>query len=225
MECKLIVKVFRFNSKTDYLPYYKKHVVKIDTQKSVSDLLLLIQDEESSFEYPQDKYAAIKINDKSLFTTEKLEDIVEFFGKELQLDPLSSKRAVQDLTINIDDFLNRFDILDALVDSKDKKVFNSYIKEHYSSPVLQIEEEFLGDALFAFAYDMIKKYPERKKSILKAISSHKEGIFLHVNISNKLYPVCTDLERKIDYLKNEIVKLDVPTNCYVEKQQKLSRSL
>jgi succinate dehydrogenase/fumarate reductase-like Fe-S protein len=225
MECKLILEVFRFDCKTDYLPYYKKIVLKIDSQKTVADLLAVIKDDESSFEYPTGKNAAIKINGKALFTKEKIEDIKEFFGKELQFDPLSSKRAVKDLSINIDDFEERFDLLDAFVDASDKKVYKTYMREHYSSPIINMEDDFIGDGLFAFAYDMIQKYPQRKTSILETIAKKDSGIWLHVNISNRLYPMDTELERKIVYLKNAILNDENINNSFVDEQRNLSRGI
>jgi len=222
MVSKLVLGVFRFNSKTDYLPYYKKIVIKIDMEKTVADLLAVIKEDEKVFEYPTDENAAIKINGKALFTTEKLSDVVSHFGKELQLDPLNSKRAINDLLMNYDDFEDRFDVLDAFVDASDRKLFKSYIREHYSSVVINLEEEYLGDGLFAFAYDMIQKYPERKSQILNSIAEKDIGIWLHINISNKLFPKNYELERKVDFLKNEIIKQADSANNFVEKQKKLS---
>lgn len=224
MECKFILQVFRFNHKTDYLPYYKKHVIKIDTKKTVADLLCIIQEDEKSFGYPKEINAAIKINGKALFTNEKLEDIREFFGKELKLEPLSTKRVTHDLIINEEDFDSRFDVLDAFVDAEDRKVFKSYLREHCVSPIITIEEDFLGDGLFAFAYDMVQKYPERKEKILNTLCSKDLGIWLHVNISNKLYPPNTELESKIDFLKNEILKQNTPANSYVGALQNTTNS-
>jgi disulfide oxidoreductase YuzD len=124
--------------------------------------------------------------------------------------------------MNYDDFKDRFDTLDAFVDASDKKLYKSYIREHYISPIINLEEDYLGDGLFSFAYDMIQKYPERKTQILNAISSQDNGVWLHVNISNKLFPQNYDLERKIDFLKNEIIKQEVPANKFVEKQKNFS---
>jgi succinate dehydrogenase/fumarate reductase-like Fe-S protein len=225
MECKLVLEVFRFDCKTDYLPYYKKVVVKIDGEKTVADLLAIIKDDEKVFEYPTGENAAIKINGKSLFTTQKIEDIKEFFGKELQLDPLNARRAQKDLCINEDDFNERFDVLDAFVDASDRKVYKSYIKEHYSSPILNMEEDFIGDGLFAFAYDMVQKYPQRKEKILEAISKKDSGVWLHVNISNKLYPQDTSLEGKIVYLKNEILNADSISDTFIDTQRNISRGM
>ncbi len=225
MECKLILEVFRFDCKTDYLPYYKKVVMKIDEKKTVADLLAIIKEDEKAFEYPVGKNAAIKINDKSLFTTQKIEDIKKIFGKELKLEPLSSKHSTKDLSINEKDFEEKFDLLDAFVASNDRKVYKSYIREHYSSPMVNMEEEFLGDALFAFAYDMSVKYPQRKTQILETIAQQDSGIWLHVNISNRLYPANTELERKIVYLKNAILNDENIKNEFVNSLRDLSRSM
>jgi succinate dehydrogenase/fumarate reductase-like Fe-S protein len=200
-------------------------VLKIDTQKTVADLLAVIKDDEKSFEYPTGVNAAIKINGKSLFTNTKIEDIKEFFGKELQLDPLNSKRAEKDLRINLDDFEAKFDILDAFVDASDRKVFKSYVREHYASPIVNMEDNFIGDGLFAFAYDMVKKYPERATKILESIAKKDSGVWLHVNISNRLYPQDTALEAKIVYLKNAILNEDSITDSFVDAQRNISEGM
>ena len=187
--------------------------------------MAVIKDDENSFEYPKGKNAAIQINGKALFITQKIKDIKEFFGKELQLDPLSSKRSVKDLSINEEDFDEKFDLLDAFVEANDRKVFKSYIREHYVSPIINMEENFIGDGLFAFAYDMVIKYPERKTKILEAIAKKDSGIWLHVNISNKLYPTNAELERKIVYLKNAILNDENIKNNFVETQRNLSRGM
>ena len=225
MECKLVLEVFRFDCKTDYLPYYKKVVIKIDEEKTVADLLAIIKDDEKAFEYPTGVNAAIKINDKALFINEKIKSIKDSFGKELQLDPLSSKRSEKDLRINMEDFDERFDLLDAFVDSSDRKIYKSYIREHYVSPIVNMEDDFIGDGLFAFAYDMVLKYPERKTQILESIAKKDGGVWLHVNTSNKLYPADVSLESKVVYLKNAILNDEKIKNDFVDSQRNLSRGM
>ncbi len=225
MECKLILEVFRFDCKCDYLPYYKKIVLKIDAKSSVADLLGSIGEDDSSFSYPVGPNAAININGKSLFVTETIGDIRDYFGDELRLDPLCTKHSIEDLRINHDDFDAKFDLLDALVDSEDRYLFKSYIREHYSSPMVNLEEDFVGDGLLGFAYDMIKKYPQRKTEILKSIADAKSGIWLHINISNRLYPNDTELERKVIYLKNAIMESEDIKNDFVVSLRDISRSM
>lgn len=217
MECKLELSVFRFNAKTDFLPYYKKHFITIDKSKCINDLLALIHAEDGSFEYPKDEFSALKINGKALFSHESIEGIVERLGKNLTLEPLSTKRVINDLVINTDDFYQKFDLLDAYVDGKDRVLFESYILYHYASPVLDFEENYHGDALFAFAYDMLQKHPEQKDHILKIVANENNGLFLHVKLCKKIYPCGAEVERKIMELKNEVMKHSPFASTLVEK--------
>lgn len=217
MECKLELSVFRFDAKTDFLPYYKKHIIKIDKSKTLNDIFALIVKDDLSFDYPKDEYAAIKLNGKALFTTVTVEEIVENFGKELTLEPLNTKRVVKDMIINDDDFYASFDLLDAYVDSKDKTTFKQYILYHYASSVLDLVDGFQGDALFAFAYDMIQKHPQRKKEILSVVANENTGVFLHVRLCNKVYPCAAQVEQKIILLKNEVMMLKPIANKLIEK--------
>lgn len=217
MECKLALSVFRFDATTDFLPYYKKHFIKVDLAKTINDLFALIKEQDVSFDYPKDERAALKINGKALYTTATLEEIVEHFGKELTLEPLSTKRVTKDMMINDEDFYASFDLLDPYVDSKDKAAFETYIIYHYASSVLEHVEGYQGDALFAFAYDMVQKHPSRKKEILSVVANAHTGAFNHIRLCNKIYPCAKEVEQKISALKNLILK-ELPTiNPLVEK--------
>jgi len=217
MECKLALSVFRFDAKTDFLPYYKKHFITIDRSLSVNDLLALIQSEDCSFDYPKGELAALKINGKALFSDASIDGIITSFGKSLTLEPLNTKHVTKDMIINTDDFYKSFALIETLVDLKDKALFEQYIIYHYASSVLDLCEGFQGDALFAFAYDMIHKHPERKREILEIVANEHTGVFLHVRLCKKIYPCGADVEKKITELKNEVMKLRPFANPLVEK--------
>ena len=217
MECKLELSVFRFDAKTDFLPYYKKHFITIDRSLSVNDLLARIKEEDGSFDYPKGEIAALKINSKALFSNASIDGLIGSFGKSLTLEPLSTKRVIKDMIINTDDFYQRFDLLDAYVDGKDRPLYEHYIIYHYASSVLDLMEDYQGDALFAFAYDMIQKHPERKREILEVIANEHTGIFLHVRLCKKIYPCGADVEKKITALKNDVMKQRAFPNPLVEK--------
>ncbi len=206
MTYKLRLSVFRFDAKCDYLPFYKKHIIKIDEEKTLADLLAMIKEEDRLFDYPMDKNAAIRIGAKNLFTNVKIGDIVENFGSELTLMPMSEKRALKDLIINKDDFYEKFDLIDAFVDSSDKKTFDKLAIYHYASDVARYSDDFQGDALFLFAYQMIEKYPSYKNKILN-ILDNKNGIWLHTNVCGKVFPTDFDVEDKINRVKNEVLKM------------------
>lgn len=204
MELELRLSVFRFDASCDYLPFYKKHIIKIDENKTLDDLLAVIKEEDRLFDYPVGKNAAISVLGKNLFTTTKLSSIVETFGKELTLLPMNQKRATKDLIINTDDFYKKFDLIDPFVVSADKKAFEKLITYHYASDIFDYTDDFQGDALFLFAYDMAKKYPGQSKHILSIIDNKKDGIWLHTDICNKVFPYDFEVEKKISDIKDEI---------------------
>jgi len=217
MECKLALSVFRFDAKTDFLPYYKTHYVTVDLNKSVQTLLTLIQAQDPSFDFPKDALSALKINQKALFASETLKGVVESMGKELCLEPLSIKRAIKDMIIDTDDFYRNFDRLNAWVDGKDKALYEQYLIYRYASSALDVIEDFQGDALFAFAFDMIQKYPEQKEKILNVIADEKTGIFVRTRLCQKIYPCAGEVERKIAALKNTMMQHRPFFNPLVEK--------
>ena len=217
MECKLELSVFRFDATTDFLPYYKKHFITIDTQSTLSDLLAAIKTEDATFGYPQMHKVALKVNQRALFSDVTLDTLIKTYGKSLTLEPLSTKRVVKDLVINVDDFYQRFDLLKAFVDEKDKAVFESYIIYHYASRVLDFLPNFQRDALFAFAYDMIQKHPERKREILEVIAHEEFGIFSRIKLCKKIYPCGAEVEKKVVNLKNDILQQRPYINHLVEK--------
>ncbi len=206
MTYKLRLSVFRFDAKIDYLPFYKKHIIKIDEEKTLDDLLAIIKEEDRFFDYPIGKNAAVKIADRNLFTDVKIGDIVKNFGDEFTLMPMSEKRALKDLIVNSDDFYKKFDMLDPYVDSSDKKRFDELIIYHYASDTYKFYDEFDGDALLLFAYDMIDKYPSQKHKILDVIDREDSGIWLHTNICGKVFPADYEVEKKIDELKNVVLR-------------------
>ena len=218
MEYTLELSVFRFDATTDFLPYYKKHFMKIDSKKTINDLLALIQEQDLQFDFPKGKFAALKINHKALYTKTRMKEIVEHFGTTLVLEPLSTKRVTKDMIINQQDFNQSFDLLAPYVDdAKDKAIFQTYLIYHYASSVHEFLEGFQADALFAFAYDMIEKYPHQKKHILNVIADEHKGIFFHVRLCNKIYPCAKEVEQKIASLKNMILKDFPKANPLVEK--------
>lgn len=217
MECKLELSVFRFDAKTDFLPYYKKHFITIDRSLSVNDLLAQIKEEDGSFDYPKSDLAALKINGKALFSNVSIDGIINSFGKSLTLEPLNTKYVTKDMIINTNNFDKKFKLLETFVDTKDKALYEQYIIYYYASSVLDFVEDFQGDALFAFAYDMIQKHPDRKREILEIVANEHTGVFLHVRLCKKIYPCGADVEKKITELKNEVIKHRPYANALVEK--------
>jgi DNA-directed RNA polymerase beta' subunit len=224
MSYKLTLSVFRFDAKTDYLPYYKKFVINVNEDATVSDVLEKIKDEEKDFGYSTDSNASVVLNGVYLFTKTKIKKVVTDLGKELSVEPISKKRVLKDMIIDENDFYSKFDILDAFVEGADKRKYKKLIREFYASKILLFNDEYIGDALLSFAYDMIEKYPQSQKKILSAIADEQNGIWQHIDITNALYPFDDSLQEKVDALKNKILKQLPTINCIVKQQNKLISS-
>jgi len=173
-------KVFRFNSETDYLPMYKEYKMEVTSEEVVLDILDRIKwDIDGSFSYRRScrhgicGACAIKVNGRStLACKERMFDMIELFGNELTLDPLSQKRAIKDMIIDKSDFWEKHAaVTPYLVDEIDEHPESENIVSpedehklldadlciqcgacHYACPVIEINEEYFGPAQFAKAY-------------------------------------------------------------------------
>jgi len=172
--------VFRFNSETDYLPYYKKIEMEVTSEEVVLDILNRIKwEHDGSFSYRRScrhgicGACAIKVNGKGVLACkERMNDLIELFGTEMTIEPLSIKRAVKDMIIDKEDFWKKHEqVKPYLVDEIDEHPQSENLvtpKEeaqlleadyciqcglcHYSCPSLENNEAYIGPAAFAAAY-------------------------------------------------------------------------
>jgi len=173
-------KVFRFNADEDYLPYYEDYNMEVTSEEVVLDILNRIKwDHDGSFSYRRScrhgicGACAIKVNGRStLACKESMNDMVELFGNELVIEPLSKKRAVKDMIIDKGDFWEKHDAIHPyLISDVEEHPEHEHIVTpeeaetlndadlciqcgacHYACPVVEINEEFFGPAAFAKAY-------------------------------------------------------------------------
>ncbi len=173
-------KVFRFNEETDYLPYYNTYVLDVTHEEVVLDILNRIKwDHDGSLSYRRScrhgicGVCAIKTNGKAILACKtRLFDLIETFGSEITIEPLSTKRAIKDLVVDKKDFwdkhaavkpylvsdIDEHPVQEHLVSPHDaeKLLEADYCIQcgacHYSCPSLAINEEYFGPAAFAAAY-------------------------------------------------------------------------
>ncbi len=173
-------KVFRFNSDVDYLPYYDSYTMEVTSEEVVLDILNRIKWElDGSFSYRRScrhgicGACAIKVNGRStLACKERMNDMIDIFGTELTLEPLSINRAIKDMIIDKADFWNKHDAVEPYLITdieEEPKIENlvsphdaEELKEadlciqcgacHYACPVVEVNEDFFGPAAFAAAY-------------------------------------------------------------------------
>jgi succinate dehydrogenase / fumarate reductase iron-sulfur subunit len=177
---KVNFKVFRFNSETDILPYYKEYSFDVTQEEVVLDILNKIKSGDSgNLSYRRScrhgicGACAIKVNNKSILACkERVFDLVELYGDKLTIDPLSEKRAVKDLVTDKKDFWEKYDLvqpyLKAEIDetpTKENLIEPEQVEElseadyciqcgacYYSCPVVDVNPDYIGPAALAKAF-------------------------------------------------------------------------
>ncbi len=177
---KVTIKAFRFNSETDYLPYYKSYEMEVGKDELVLDLMNKIKwEHDGSFSYRRScrhgicGACAIKVNGKAtLACKQNAMELLDLFDNELVLEPSSIKRAVKDMIIDKSDFWAKHATIKPFVvadveahpthETKQSIAeFNNFLDSdlciqcgacHYSCPALEVNDAFLGPAAFVAAY-------------------------------------------------------------------------
>lgn len=199
---KLELRIFRFDKNKDYEAYYKPYVYETyENFASFYDLLLQVQDDDIYFDFEKDENAYIVVNQQIIPLFTPLEKIAKEFDFNLRIEPLSTKRAVKDLIIDKNDFLDKYKYLEKFGNEEDKKLYAKYDYLYYASEILDYHQGYMGDAVFYLASKMIEKYPEKKIEILKTLADKEKGIFYHLESKNEI------LETTIKNLQNEILNL------------------
>ncbi len=202
---KVKFQVFRFNSDEDYLPYYDEYDMEVTSEEVVLDILNRIKwDHDGSFSYRRScrhgicGACAIKVNGRStLACKERMFDMIELFGSELTLEPLSIKRAVKDMIIDKGDFWEKHNaITPYLVDEIDENPQSENIVTpenehklldsdlciqcgacHYACPVVEINEEYFGPAAFVAAYRFSADVRDHDDERLKTVNEMGQGVW------------------------------------------------
>ncbi len=153
------------------------------------------------FDFDKDEDTYIVVNKQIIPLFTPLEKIAKEFDFSLCIEPLSTKRAIKDLIIDKNDFLDKYKYLEKFGDEEDKKLYAKYDYLYYASEILDYLPEYMGDGVFYLASKMIEKYPEKKIEILKTLADKEKGIFYHLESKNEI------LETTIKNLQNEILNL------------------
>ncbi len=202
---KVKFKVFRFNADEDYLPYYDEYDMEVTSEEVVLDILNRIKwDHDGSFSYRRScrhgicGACAIKVNGRStLACKERMFDMIDLFGNELTLDPLSQKRAIKDMIIDKSDFWDKhaavtpYLVADIIEEPESENIVTPEEEHrlldadlciqcgacHYACPVIEINEEYFGPAAFAAAYRFSADVRDESENRLKDVNEMGQGVW------------------------------------------------
>ncbi len=181
---KLQVKAYFFNAKTDYLPYYKEFLIKIDEEKTFKELLEEIKKRNANFSFPDEKLLA-KIESITIPETTTIKELIHNFSNEFTITPVSLYRSINGLVIDDSNFQNSYKLLEKFCDNEDFEFYQSLYDVHFASSSFDYNKEYLGDAILILAQHLIEKYPEKKDEILEIIT-HNENALLSCEYENLL---------------------------------------
>lgn len=205
------LKIFRFDAKTDYLPYFTNEEATVKLENSLKSLLKKILPNEAMPKY------GVNIGGLAVDINAPLKEIYEKFGESFTVMPLSTKRAVKDLAIESEDFISRFKILEPFVKDEDFKSYEELALYHYASPALKYDEEIYGTAFYIFASKMAQKYPEYEKEIVQIVSDEKKGVYNHISLRPHLFEFDDESCGFITFLKDKVRKY-FPKKVAFEKE-------
>lgn len=200
---KLEISLFRFDHKSDYLPYYTKNFIKVKNQKTLLDVLNTIN-LEHPFGYRNAENFNVVINGVYTNVMISIDELIKDFGKELTIEPISIRRAHTDLLINKDDFNQRLELLSDFISQEDRETYESYKIYFYASNTINYEYDYIGDALLLLASDLIEKDKSKEQEILFVLSSYEKGAQYHTSLENRVYKFDSSIEEKISSLKAQL---------------------
>ena len=161
------IRVFRFDPKIDILSYFKPYFYEKLDFETLRDLLDDIKANDPYFDFSQTKF--VKVNDFGVSLDENLSNLINLFGKELVIAPLSEKFSYKDLNFHNDEFSAKFQAFKEFANNYDKAFYDDLAVNFYFDKICKFSENYLGNSGFIFAKYLCEKYPEKKSQICEII--------------------------------------------------------
>lgn len=212
---KLYIELFHFDKNTDYLPYYKKHILKVDEDSTLQNLLDELYKKEP---FGLDKSKTINLKINQIYTTASIKvcDIVAVVGKDWKIEPISTYRATKDFIFDNSDYLDKIALFDKYLNYSQKQHYvDNYELFYYASNTLNFNRDYIGNHALYIAYDIIKSNENLKDEILKIITNQDGGIQYHTSLENRVLGYSQSKDEKISYLC-ELANLSKPQSKYLD---------
>ena len=213
---KFELSIFRFDHKTDYLPYYKRYNLKADV-KDVRGLLQALEEEVAI-------YDSVVVNGCYMSAATDIERVVAMFGNELTIEPISQVRVMQDFQIDTQDFVQKMQPLQKFMDESDLQKYNAHKLHYYASIALKYNRDYIGDAVLAIAKELLQKNRENEREILEYMFDGFGGLQYHVSSENRVLDYDDTLEKNYEFVKQRAVQLGIIKDKPIKLQTKAKPS-
>lgn len=197
---ELHVELFKFDSKLDYLPYYKKYTIEYEEKDTILSVLNKINNIEK-FSYEAKVEFNLKINNLYLNSGEYVSNIVNLTSNEFIIEPISIYRALNDLIIDKTDYLEKILLFKDFVTPMDLDEYAiNYELDYYASNTYNINKDYIGDHSLLIASDIIEQSPEHTNAILEIIGSKEDGILYHTSLEHRVFNYDSSKQKRIENL-------------------------
>jgi succinate dehydrogenase/fumarate reductase-like Fe-S protein len=200
---KLEISLFKFDKNSDYLPYYTKHFIKISNEQTILDLLKTC-DVEENLSYKDNADFDLVVNGVFVKGSHLIVDIVKTVGKDLTIDPISIRRAIDDLIIDDSDFQEKLSFIEEFLSDEHTKQYQSLKHYYYASETLNHEYNYIGDSVLILAANLIKENKSIESELLQKLSSHETGAQFHTSLENRILHLDPQIQEDIIHLQKKL---------------------
>ena len=216
----LEIELFKFDSQTDYLPYYKNYRLKRENLLRIDDALNEVYKIEK-FGRLEGETFFVRANGIFTETTTALDTFLND-SQTLRIEPISIKRAINDLIIDTKDYKQKLELLDPyLTDIKEIIQEKTYMLEYYASNTLHFKDDYIGEHVILLAADILKELPMLQEELHQLITCedglrHRTSLKYRMQDENIPQGAATlNIPDIIQYFKNFNIALycalDVPS--------------
>lgn len=228
----LHLEIFCFDPSADYEFYFKKHKIsytqakpsgeQISTSQTLGEILESIS---STLDICVDTSVGLKINGiallgdnisdelsykaskehKEILSKETLGALLERFGNEWRIEPLSTLYVKKDLTLDIESMHSKYEeFFDKhhFITQDERKSLSKYLPLNLISTR---DDDYLGDGFFLFVRRLAQRHSKHLDDLLESISDTKNGVLSYSSIQNLLYKPSPQIDRDIEWLINALL--------------------
>lgn len=217
---RLDLSIFSFDRRLDFQSGYIRQSLHSRMEWNLSDLLANIDSKNFGYqEFGVDlDYICVRINGKAIFENISLKALIDAFGRELILEPISKKYVKKDLLVDFDlvlveyyDFFRKMDFIHPSEQYKLKEFLPlNFIIEN--SEGFGAEGGYYGDGFMLYMQwllDFGGLTSTQKEALMREIGRLDIGIFNHISTASSLMPANDSVDVCIESLQSNVLHKDL----------------
>lgn len=205
MKKRVVVKLFRFDAKSDYLSYYQPYEMKIEKEATVTEVLEEIQKTDKLFKTDLNSLDYVQVDSVCVSKEYSLKEVFEKCS-EITIEPVATDFAVLDLEIDDSVYMKKLKLFEELIELEEDDIsfYKSMGLFYYMSEVRRTNKEYHGEGIFLLADRLIRKYPVLEIEILKVLADAQDGIWHYGSMCGKFDGIESKLDEIVLNLKTKI---------------------